>query len=238
MLDVLKIFGIFLVSFVFTLNLQGILAASSPTTDTYFDGVAKVVNHLSLGVIDVRETGAPEKSEAPAPGNEAVENSEITEGNNGNSETGVVENSGEVSTEAVFNGYVAESTDTRVRLASSALSVWRKDLKTILFGVGIGGAGQALYDNGFSPAPREIVQNEYASLLLETGLVGVSLFVLLIVLIIRAALKTKTAGLMISLILAYAVSLLFFSGLPNALQIILLPGVLIYLPLPLRRAHR
>ena len=97
--------------------------------------------------------------------------------------------------------------------------------KNVLIGVGLGGAGQALYNNGLSPAPKEIVQNEYASLLLETGLVGVSLFVLTVILVLRLVWKSPTAAVMVGLMAAYGVSLLFFSGLPNALQIYLMSGV-------------
>ena len=128
--------------------------------------------------------------------------------------------------EAVFDGYVEESTDTRLRLTGAAVEVWRKDFATMMFGVGIGGAGQALYVNGLSPAPKEIVQNEYASLLLETGIIGVALLILTIVLIIRAVYKNE---MVMTLIVAYAITLLFFSGLPNALQIYLLPALFIAL---------
>lgn len=212
-LNTLKTLGVFVISFVFALNLQGIFTASSPTSDTYADGVAKVLNHLSLGIVDVR--GGEKASEGTS---EPVENSEAS-----------AENS-EVKQESVFDGYVAESTDTRVRLFKSAFEIWKKDFKTVAIGVGIGGAGQALYNNGLSPAPKEIVQNEYASLFLETGLVGVSLFVIIVILAVRAALKNrKYAGLILALIVAYGVTLFFFSGLPNALQIILLPGLLILL---------
>ena len=201
--SILKAIGIFVVSFLFTLNLQGILAASSPTSDTYQDGVAKVLNHLSLGVIDAR------KSE-----NEPVENS------------GKAEEKTEGKTEAAFDGYVAESTDTRVRLSRAAFDIWKKDFKTVMVGVGIGGAGQALYNNGMSPAPREIVQNEYMSLLLETGIIGVSLFALIVILAIRMTLKMgEFSGVILALLIAYGVTLLFFSGLTNAMQIVLLPGL-------------
>ena len=218
--SILKTIGVILISFAFALNLQGIFAASSPTNDTYLDGVSKVLNQLSLGVIDLKGGEA-----------EPVENSEITEGNNENVENGVVENSeAEGADKSIYDGYVEESTDTRVRLFNAALSVWRSDFKTIFVGVGIGGAGQALYDNGLSPAPREIVQNEYASLLLETGVIGVSLFVILVVMVVRVFLKSSCPGLLLALVVAYGVSLLFFSGLTNALQIVLLPGLLVLLP--------
>ncbi|MBQ6149539.1 O-antigen ligase family protein [Candidatus Saccharibacteria bacterium] len=204
--------GIFAAAFLFTLNLQGVLTASSPTSDTYVDGVAKVLNHLSLGIIDVRGgEKAPEGSGETTPV-EPVENSEAP-----------VENS-------IYSGYVEESTDTRVRLASAAIEIWHQDFKTALVGVGVGGAGQALYNNGFSPAPKEIVQNEYAEILLETGVIGISLFALIVILAIRVMLKNrKFAGLLIALLAAYGVTLLFFSGLPNALNIVLIPALLVLL---------
>ena len=50
-------------AFLFTLNAQGIMAAVSPTNDTYATGVAKVLNHLTLGVVDVREEVVPVSDE-------------------------------------------------------------------------------------------------------------------------------------------------------------------------------
>ena len=205
---VCKIFLIIAAAFLFTLNLQGVMAQASPTNDTYVDGVAKAINQLSLGVIDIRESKSeilPE--EANAPNLEAAD--EKVEKN-----------------EAVFDGYVEESTETRVRLTDAALMVWRKDFKTIMFGVGLGGAGQALYVNGLSPAPKEIVQNQYASLLLETGLVGVVLMVMTLVLIVRMAYKNPAREVIWTLILAYGITVCFFAGLPNALHIYLLPAIL------------
>lgn len=225
--NIMKTVGVFVVAFLFTLNLQGILAAASPTSDTYGDGVVKVLNHLSLGVIDIRGEKKPKGSEEAA-SEMPVENSQEPVENSGVEVGFVVEN--EDKSKPVFDGYVAESTDTRVRLTSSALEIWKKDFKTMAVGVGVGGAGQALYNNGLSPAPKEIVQNEYAELLLETGLVGISLFLIIVVLAVKVALKNhKYAGLLLSLMVAYGVSLLFFSGLPNALQIVLIPGLLILL---------
>lgn len=219
---ILKTLVIFIFSFAFTLNLQGVLAAASPTSDTYIDGVEKVLNHLSLGIIKTREKNSKTEDESVENFSEPVENY-------GGTEIGfVVEYSKEA--DSIFDGYVAESTDTRVRLSKAALDIWRKDFKTMVVGVGIGGAGQALYNNGDSPAPKEITQNEYTSLLLETGIIGVFLFVIIVVLAVKVALKNrKFAGLILSLLVAYAVTLFFFSGLPNALQIVLVPGLLILL---------
>ena len=210
--------GVVVLAFVMALNLQGLMAEVGPTNDTYFDGVAKVVNHLSLGVIDLKSDDVVRE----------VEKNENTEGELVDDRFEVVEkpvenfeeNSGKE--EAIFDGYVAESTDTRVRLSGAAVSVWSQSPKNALLGVGLGGAGQALYNNGLSPAPREIVQNEYASLLLETGLVGVSLFVLMIILVLRVVWEKPMRMMVLGLLVAYGISLMFFSGLPNALHVYLL----------------
>lgn len=215
-------------AFVFALNLQGVMAQVSRTNDTYVTGVTKVLNHLSLGVIDVR--GVSEEKQAlesdvtgvDGSGGESEGDMEVVEKPVENS-VGGYDGSQE---EAVFDGYVAESTDTRLRLTGAAIEVWSGDFATAMFGVGLGGAGTALYNNGLSPAPKEIVQNEYASLLFETGVVGVVLVVLLVVLVVRVIIKVRLGAVLVPLFVAYGVTLLFFSGLPNALQIYLMPAVL------------
>lgn len=160
----------------------------------------------SLLLAEVLQRGARPRSEMPVV-EKPVENSEKEE--------------------AIFDGYVAESTDTRVRLSGAAVEVWSQSVPSALFGVGLGGAGYALYNNGLSPAPKEIVQNEYASLLLETGLIGVSLLVLTLVLIVRMVWIKPQRVMLISLLVAYGISLMFFSGLPNALHIYLVSILLI-----------
>ena len=228
--EVLKCVGVvwavIVVAFVAALNTQGLMAELSPTNDTYSSGVAKVLNHLTLGVVDIRE-----ESDKNAEDGTAVEERELESVNYEANREEPVENSvenfeNEDAETAAFDGYVAESTDTRLRLSKAAVEVWRQDAATMLFGVGLGGAGQALYENGLSPAPKEIVQNQYASLLLETGIVGVSLFVLVLMLAVRVAMKGRNKVMVISLMVAYAVSLCFFSGLPNALHIYLMPIIL------------
>ena len=133
----------------------------------------------------------------------------------------------------MFDGYVAESTDTRLRLTGAAIEVWHGNFTTVMFGVGLGGAGTALYNAGLSPAPKEIVQNEYASLLLETGVVGIVLAGVLVVMVVMSIWKRGDRGILM-LVLAYGVTLFFFSGLPNALQIYLIPAVLMVVRLDAR----
>lgn len=204
------IWPVILGAFLFTLNLQGMMSEFGPTNDTYKTGIAKVLNHLSLGIIDIRSNDDEGNSEET----DALE-LEITENDMSDNKK----------SEAVFDGYVEESTDTRLRLSGVAVEVWRKNFATMMFGVGIGGAGQALYVNGLSPAPKEIVQNQYVSLLLETGILGIILLVFSLALVFRAIYKKPNSLMVFSLILAYMVSLMFFSGLPNVLHIYLLPAL-------------
>lgn len=138
-----------------------------------------------------------------------------------------------------------------------------------LFGVGLGGAGTAMYLNSFITginSPKEIVQHQGFSLLLELGLVGIALAIFSLLIAFfpqffsRRFLDGKTAKtpksiqksektaknlsekaspspfwrhpalpLLVSLIIAYLVTLNFFSGLPNALQIYLMPPLLYYI---------
>lgn len=190
------VWGMMILSFVFALNLQGALAQVSPTNDTYASGVAKVLSHLSLGIVDIKvDVGSGE---------------EMDEG-------------GE---EAVFDGYVEESTNIRKELTRNAMKVWSRDFKTVMFGVGIGGAGQAMYDAGLTGTPKEIVQNEYASLLLETGLIGIFLVIFALAMILKILRKNPISIIILPILVSYGVSLLFFAGLANALQIYLLPPVL------------
>lgn len=206
---VCKTFVVAIVAFLFTLNMQGVMAQLSPTNDTYASGVAKVLNHLSLGIIDIRSN--EHGNIAPAEEKEAA----VTE----EPET----------KEAVFDGYVVESTETRVKLSDAAVKVWKNNFGNMMIGVGLGGAGQALYVNGLSSSPKEIVQNEYASLLVEIGLVGIALFVLTVVLITHVMLRNEVTSMLITLVVAYSITLLFFAGLPNALHIYLLPALFITL---------
>ena len=205
------VWGVVILSFGLALNIQGLMAELSPTDDTYKSGVAKVLNQLTLGVVKIDDNSPVD----------VVENSVENDGEK------VVENS--EAEKAAFDGYVEESTDTRLRLAGAGLKIWSSDFATAVFGVGLGGAGEALYVNNLSPAPKEIVQNQYVSILLETGLVGVSLLIVTIVLAVRLIMKQKTRVLVLCLMIAYTVSLCFFSGLPNALHIYLLPAVLMFL---------
>ena len=193
--SILKSTSLVIVSFIIALSMQGLFAAISKTSDTFYSGITKSIHQLSLGKIDLRPQVA---------------------------ETSSTENTTE---ESRFSGYVAESTDTRVNLNSLAIKTWASSPKYLIVGTGLGSAGIAI--NNYAPSeigPKEIVQNEYASLLLETGLLGyVIVLVIATYAIKKADKKSKSAPLLFSILLGFALTLLFFSGLPNALHIYLFP---------------
>ena len=150
----MMIWPIIVLAFLFTLNMQGIFAQVSKTNDTYLTGVSKVINHLSLGRIEFN------KSEN--------EKEEVKEGE-------VIEEK----EEAAFDGYVESSTTGRIEITNAMINTWKKNPMNIIFGVGFGGAGVAMYEAGEMGYAGEVGQNFYASTLLETGLIGVVLFVFL-----------------------------------------------------------
>lgn len=150
-----------------------------------------------------------------------------------------------------FDGYIPASTNTRLGLNSVALETWLSSPYYIFFGVGLGGAGIAMSDafpgNEYA-VPDAIVQNEGISLLLELGLFGIALVFLALALafvpgkylkflyLSSAEVSPEASSFwqlpilpfFLALIVAYLITLNFFSGLPNALHIYLLPP-LIYL---------
>ena len=190
-------------SFLFTLNAQGVFSALSVTDDTYCSGIAKSISHLSLGLIDFTERPTDLS---------AYQTSE-----NSPSETTKIS--------STFDGYVEESTTIRLDLTAAALTVWRQNPATILIGTGLGGAGTALYSAGLTGSPKEIVQNQYASLLLETGLVGIATIIIAVVIILGAVKNSTHTSLITAILLAYALALFFFAGLPNALHVYLAPSL-------------
>ncbi len=211
---------IILVAFLTALAAQGLLAQIAPTSDNFTTAVAKSVHQLSLGKIDFRQSSPVTTDAQPST---AEPNSDTTP-----------VNTSEPANTPHFSGYVAESTDYRLSLNEIALETWTKDSGTILTGVGLGAAGPAMYRTESSlGSPKEIVQNEYISLILETGLFGIFFLILTIVAIFvsiknsspldKTPTKTRTERIFLAaLTLAFLLALNFFSGLPNALHIYLL----------------
>lgn len=121
-----------------------------------------------------------------------------------------------------YDGYVEESTNVRLNLSGMALDIWNNTPLQIVFGVGLGGSGIAL--NAAFPdeiGSREIVQNEFISLLLEVGLVGLASFAALLAVLLYK-LGRIGAWWGVAITLAYIAQWNFFSGYPNALHIYLI----------------
>ena len=219
--------ALLVLAFLFTLSFQGIFSELSSTNDTFSSGVAKSLNQLSLGLIDFREkpldSETPDSVSTEESAEEPTEKTDLPEDNTSPEET---ENL------SVFDGYVAESTNFRLSLNVSALSASLDSPLNFFFGYGLGSAGTVLYEKSFTSHPKEIVQNEYFSLLLETGLLGILLFLLVIVVFFTTIIKTSPTPLakpfLFSLTLAYLITLSFFSGFPNALHLYLLPPLFLF----------
>lgn len=191
-----RVVGLTLGAFALSLLLQGVAAAINPTVnETFMGATTKVINQLSLGVIDLAPVSRDITPQV------AVEESA-----------------------PAFDGYVEESTDVRVNRSTLALHAWASSPLTILFGVGVGGAGVAVH-NMFPEqlGAREIVQNQYVETLLEQGVVGLVLFVAVIAGLLCVTRQNKWVW---AIILAFLFQWNFFSGYPNALHIYLILAVI------------
>lgn len=187
--------GVSTLAFLGGLMLQGLWAELSPTNEDFFEGVNRSINHLSLGVIDFAPS-TPATETAPS----------------------------ETTPESNFDGYIEESTTIRLSLNELAIKTWQQNPGTMLFGVGLGGAGRAMHSY-LNANEREIIQNEYLSLLLELGAVGCILVLLASFTILRLYHK-KTQVVVLAIIIAYLFTLLFFSGITNVWHIYLLTPLL------------
>lgn len=195
----LKSISIMLCSLGCVVLVQAAVAAANPSLNTTFYGALSTsLNQLSMNVIKLSDKkqstpSSPEVTPLPQPTPSAIESAPN------------------------YDGYVEESTNKRLSLTTYALKSWSDNYHRILFGVGLGSSGKALkQDHPSSISDREIVQNEYVEILLETGLIGFTLFSLIIAVLLF---KLRKVSWEIALILAFLVQWIFFSGLPNALHI-------------------
>ena len=210
----------------FTLSAQGLFTELGPTSRTFFDGVSTSVSQLSLGYIDLAKVFHKTK-----------ENNENHEAHGSNKHLSDLKTNATTSIQKSpqFTGYIEESTNIRLNLNRLALSSWRTSTRRILTGVGLGATGLTLYQE-FPElgSPKEIIQNEYLAILYEQGICGVImiictaiLFVLTYILHNKNHEKTSIYGRVLTL--SFALTLCFFSGLPNALHIYLLTPLLFLL---------
>lgn len=176
-------------------------------SDTWYDAVTKSVNHLSLGKIQLpKSTSPPVQSVAPSPAPASTAQP------------------ASAPQKALFDGYVQRSTDERTTLNDRAIHTWQQHPQTMLLGVGSGGAGRAMYQfDKRAGWEFEIVQNEYLSLLLELGLIGLALFTANIGYLVRLL---RCEPWLMAIVAGFLVQWNFFSGLPNALHIYIIIGAM------------
>ena len=196
----LKTLPLLLLSFLFTLFMQGIFSAASYTDSTFLSGIEKSISQLSLGKLNLSLTPDTDLLDSQNP-----------------------DESNELS--PVFSGYVEESTSTRLNFNRIALELSFESPSSFLFGYGLGSAGEVMFEKEKTTSPYEIVQNEYLSLLLEVGLLGLLLTLLSFVILLMKLKNYNPAEryFLGACILSFLVSLMFFSGLPNALHAYLFP---------------
>lgn len=211
----LKIAGLTTISVILALVFQGSLAMVGPTSTSFGQAVSTTVNQLTLGKIALVDNQAQSKLE---------NNSESIK-----SPIEIPADSTENPTKDPtprFTGYVAESTDRRLELATFALKITAAHPTNTLFGTGLGSAGTEMYvhfpkQQGHE---KEIVQNQYLETILEIGFIGLILLILSLVTFIKLS-SFNFEPYTVATLLAFAISLCFFSGYPNALHIYLLPVI-------------
>ncbi|WP_338520796.1 O-antigen ligase family protein [Candidatus Nanosynbacter sp. BB002] len=188
-------------SFAFGMMWHGVFTQLNPrVADGFYQSITKSINHLSLGKIslpDLTPQQPPQENTSAASSQQAMPDSPP---------------------KAVFDGYVAKSTEERTGMSQLALEVWTKNPVQFLVGVGAGGAGRAIFQqSGKTSGEFEIVQNEFLSVAVELGIVGVVLLTSLLLALCRKMSVKK--ALAWPIILGFVLQWMFFSGLPNALHI-------------------
>ena len=214
----------------FTLSAQGLFTELGPTSHTFFDGVSTSVSQLSLGRIDLTKVFHKTNEN-----NKSHESHESHESNKLHLSDLNADAAASAQKAPQFTSYIEESTNIRLNLNRLALSSWRTSLRRILAGVGLGAAGLTLYQE-FPElgSPKEIIQNEYLAILYEQGICGIIMIICAAILFVltyklhnKNHEKTSIYGRVLTL--SFALTLCFFSGLPNALHIYLLTPLLFLL---------
>lgn len=211
----LKIAGLTTISVILALVFQGSLATVGPTNTSFEQAVSTAVNQLTLGKIALVDNQAQSK---PENNSESIKSpTELTKD--------PAENPTKDPTPR-FTGYVAESTDRRFELATFALKITTAHPTNTLFGTGLGSAGTEMYVHfpKQQGQEKEIVQNQYLETILEIGFIGLILLILSLVTFIKLS-SFNFEPYTVATLLAFAISLCFFSGYPNALHIYLLPVI-------------
>ena len=238
-----KIISLVLFPLIFVTLAQGLMSELGPTSDTFLGGVSRSLSQMTLGRIKIP---LPEAKNSSVTSNESS-NLSLNDNVSTNS------SANHTSTIPLFDGYITESTDIRVKLSKMGLQLALSHPGQFFFGSGLGSSGVALYQ-AFPElgSTKEITQNQYIAILVETGFIGILVVFCSGTCVFylcysrqklvkpsssqssKQSMKKSNFTSLISsiapvklyfasLILAYAASVCFFSGLPNALHIYLVP---------------
>jgi len=161
-----------------------------------YASLAKSLNHLSLGTISL----------PPEYGNTEASAPKVT-----------------VPSKKA-SGYVAASTDSRLSMSAQAILLWTENPQHFLFGIGNGSFGTSLHAKDNHYPTNSIVNNYYLELLVETGLIGLSLFAAFIAGLLYTLLKTRNT-LLIVIITSLLVQACFFSGNANIIHLWVIFGL-------------
>ncbi len=201
--SLLKMLLLVLVGFTLSLGIIGTSAQLNARDDTSgLQAIAKTVNHLSLDLIDI-------KISSPQPTIPASNNA-VPETDNVPLQIG--------QTPSIDSGYVAESTNSRLLMTREALSLWLTNPLTTLFGIGVGSFGATLHSKDPVHSISSIVNNQYVEVLVETGILGLTLFLLVLGLLLYLSVKYRL-WLVTIVLVAYYLQWLFFSGSVNVLHV-------------------
>ncbi len=242
-----KLISLVLFPLIFVTLVQGLMSEFGPTSDTFMGGVSRSLSQMTLGRIKIP---LPEAKNPSATSNES---SSLAPNDNVSTNSNTNSSANSTSTTPLFDGYIAESTDIRVKLSKMGLRLALSHPRQFLFGSGLGSSGIALY-RAFPElgSTKEITQNEYVAILVEAGFIGILIIfcsgtcVFYLCYSRQKSVKPSSSQsskqsmkksnftnlissitpaklYFASLILAYAASVCFFSGLPNALHIYLVP---------------
>ena len=239
-----KIVSLVLFPLIFVTLTQGLMSELGPTSDTFLGGVSRSISQMTLGRVKIP---LPESKKSPVDQSKSL--NILSRNNSSNFSTHDVTNINTTTQAPLFDGYITESTDIRVKLSQMGLRLAFSHPGQFFFGSGLGSSGVALYQ-AFPElgSTKEITQNEYIAILVETGFIGIliifcsSTCVIYLCYYRQKSIKQSSKQSMkksnftslissitsaklyfASLILAYAASVCFFSGLPNALHIYLVP---------------
>ena len=242
-----KIVSLILFPLIFVTLTQGLMSELGPTSDTFMGGVSRSISQMTLGRIKIPLPEAKNPSVTSNESSSLAPNDNVSTNSNTNS------SANSTSTTPLFDGYITESTDIRVKLSKMGLKLALSRPGQFFFGSGLGSSGIALYQ-AFPElgSTKEITQNEYIAILVETGFIGILIIFCSGTCVFylcyshkkpvklsfkqssKQSMKKSNFSSLISsitpaklyfasLILAYAASVCFFSGLPNALHIYLVP---------------